>query len=232
MAICPQCNGEFVPAGADGAVCPACAAPGGRLTPLTLPPGVKERSGPPVVLWVVLAFLGLFVAAVLAAETGAVTSETHETKWTAEGKHEAEFSGGSRGRPGPLFGVRFSPSVTVTVPRGTGHDLATRAAAVIKKAGAGGGPGPSSLDITITQVMPEGADWVPFSKSGKCTFAATYAIKAETPWSSFVARGQVSGQVTQSMRGFCSRDLYQEKMSEAVAASILSHIDTLVGKYS
>lgn len=231
MPICPQCNSEFAASPSTEPLCPACFAPAGKLTPFSIPASVKEHRGTPVILWVVLASLGLLVSLVVAAESGAVTSETHETKWTSEGRNESEFSG-ARGRP-PLFGVRFNPTVTISVPRGSGHDIATKACAALKKAGGGSGtPGPATLDITITQATAEGNDWLPFSKSGTCKFAATYSMKAETSWSEFAGRGEVKGTITQNMSGFCSRGLFQEKMGEAMAQAILSDIGKLIAKYS
>jgi hypothetical protein len=73
---------------------------------------------------------------------------------------------------------------------------------------------------------------VPFHKTGTCTFAATYTLAAETPWASFAARGEVSGDVTQTMTGLCSSGLFREKMGEAIAAAIASDIAKLVAKHS
>jgi hypothetical protein len=184
---------------------------------------------------VLLGGLGLLVLVILLAESGAVAAESTDTKWKAEGKYEFESSsGGPRGmRPTPLRGVSFTPTVTVSVPCGAGYDLATEAATALKKAGTGGGgSGRSKLEITITRVTPEGATWVPFHKSGSCTFVATYTLTAETPGSSFAARGQVSGDVTQTMTGLCSSGLFREKMGQAIAAAIASDIAKLVAKHS
>ncbi|MBA4066388.1 MAG: hypothetical protein C0501_22275 [Isosphaera sp.] len=209
--------------------CPKCGAPPG--TPGAAPSPARG-GGPKLLGCLLLGGLGLLAVAVVLAETGAVTAEKTESKWSAEGQNKARYETAGRGRPAPLRGVQFTPAVTVGVPRGTGHDLATAAADAIRKAGTGGGPGQSRLEITITRVAPDGSDWVPFFKSGSCSFTASYTLAAETPWSSFAGEGQVTGTVTQSMNGFCSTGLFREKMGQAIAAAILGDISKLVAKYS
>jgi hypothetical protein len=88
------------------------------------------------------------------------------------------------------------------------------------------------VTVTITRVTPDGSPWVPFRKVGSCTFAATYTVTASTPWSSFAARGEVTGSVEQTMTGLGSTRLFREKMGRAIAAAILSDVAQLLAKYS
>ncbi len=230
MSTCHKCGTPLTLLGGEVQPCPKCAA-APDWSPLPRPLPVTPRGGGGALRWVVLGGLGILVFVVLLAESGAVVADTTDTKWKAEGKNESSWSG-ARGQA-PLRGVGFAPSVTVSTPRGAGYDLATAAATALKKSAAGGGgPGHSKLEITITRVTPEGAPWVPFYKNGSCTFVATYTLTAETPWSSFAARGEVSGTVTQTMTGLCSAGLFREKMGEAIAAAIVSDLSKLVSKYS
>lgn len=246
MPVCGNCQTRFE-ASADG-LCPNCrvalpksepepAATAPTPAPADAPPAAKplafrkapEPSGG-TLRWVLLGALGLVVFAVLLAESGVVAADAADTNWTAEGRYEFQSSTAGRGRP-PLRGVTFTPTVTVATTGG--RDLANAAADVIKKSATGGaGGGGSKLEIRITQVTPEGATWVPFYKSGSCTFVAEYTLSAETPWSSFAGRGQVSGKVTQTMTGLCSTGQYRDKMGQAIAQAILSDVAKLVAKHS
>ena len=59
-------------------------------------------------------------------EAGVVTSETTDTKWSAEGRYESESSwSGPRGRATPLRGVVLNPAAKTTTASGPGHDLAS-----------------------------------------------------------------------------------------------------------
>ncbi len=221
MPLCTNCRALFDPTTGSGSLCPRCAAP------------KAAAPGSGVLRWVLLGGLGLLALVVLLSESGAVAADTTETKWASEGKYETESSWAGFGKPTLLRGVKPTPNVVVSVPRGAGHDVATEAAAAIKKAApGGGGEGQSKLEITIAQLTPDGATWVPFHKSGSCKFSATYVLTAETPWSMFAARGQVSGEVTQTMTGLCSAALFREKMAQAVAAAILSEVGKLIAKNS
>lgn len=228
MPSCTKCGAELDLA--KGLSCPSCKT---TVNPLSLESVLSQRAEPGKRIFprFFIGVGGILVIIIILAESGAVSSETSETKWNAEGKNESEYS--TAGRQAPLRGVGFAPTVVVGFPPGEGHDLAKEAAAAMKKAGSSGGSmGQSKLEITITQVKPEGASWLPFHKSGSCTFVATYTLAAQTPWSSFAGRGQVSGSVTQTMNGLCSTGLFREKMGQAIAAAILSDISKLVAKYS
>ena len=236
MPVCTNCRAEFASTNPNSSLCPTCEAVTTAPAPAPPAPGplAPPARGVSALRWVLLGGLGLLVLAVLLAEGGVVTADSTETKWTSEGRNEFRSSwSGPRGRPAPLRGVGFSPTVTVSVPRGSGHDLATEAAAAIKKAAPpSGATSGARLEITITRVEPDGATWVPFHKSGSCKFTATYTLSAETPAASFDGRGEVTGAVTQTMSGLCSSGLYREKMAQAIAAAVISDINKLIAKHS
>lgn len=228
MAVCTRCGKplEETDAGNDG-LCGRC-----RSNPLALPKAAPAARGG-VLKWLVGGFFALLGLAVVLAESGAVTAEKTETKWAADGKNESESEwSGPRGRAVPLRGVGFTPKATAAAQRDPGGDIARLAASAINKSPARPGEGESKLEITITRVAPAGAFWVPFMKDGSCTFTATYVLAAETPWARFAARGEVSGSVTQSMRGFGSTDLFRQKVADAISAAVLNDIARLIAKHS
>jgi hypothetical protein len=190
-------------------------------------PAVTGRGGPKRVLLVVA---GLLVALVLLAEIGVVHLETHQTNWNTEFQYETSRQT-LNGRAVLLRGFQFVPVVNVTVPSGSGKGIATAAAEAIRKASSGGASTEKAkLEITITRLTPAGTPWVPFIKTGSCNFAATYVLEAVAGGSSISVRGQITGNVEQSMKGLCSTARFRDHMSKAVANAIISDIQKMIAK--